>query len=142
LKWQDTNSTNIRTGLALHGQTNWVPKAEIEQQKKNLDDVTLRTTIGDHKTHSSSRKNKTNNWNPVRAGRKSNDERTEKLETSFSHGGALLPKIELQGAATHASTIINPNLRVGSQETEWGNENAGEQKILAIEGRDQGLNQF
>jgi hypothetical protein len=53
-----------------------------------------------------------------------------------------MPKIELHGAATHASTIISPNLRVGSQETEWGNENAGEQKILAFEGRDQGLNQF
>jgi hypothetical protein len=78
----------------------------------------------------------------MRAGRKSNDERTEKSETSLGHGGALLPKIELHGAATHASTIISPNLRVGSQETELGNENAGEQKILAFKGRDQGLNQF
>jgi hypothetical protein len=78
----------------------------------------------------------------VRAGRKSNDERTKKSETSFNHRGALLPKIELHGAATLASTRISPNLRVGSQETEWGNENAGEQKILAFEGRDQGLNQF
>jgi hypothetical protein len=78
----------------------------------------------------------------VRAGRKSNDERTEKSGTSFDHRGALLPKIELHGAATHVSTRISPNLRVGSQETEWGNENTGEQEILAFDGRDQGLTQF
>jgi hypothetical protein len=34
----------------------------LEQQEQNLDEETSRTTTGDHKTHSRSRKNKTGNW--------------------------------------------------------------------------------
>jgi hypothetical protein len=36
-------------------------KAESKQQEKNFDEVTPRTTTGDHNTHSRSRKNKTDN---------------------------------------------------------------------------------
>jgi hypothetical protein len=35
---------------------------------KSLDIVSPRAATEDHKAHSSSRKNKTDNWNPVRAG--------------------------------------------------------------------------
>jgi hypothetical protein len=102
--WSGKTQKTRTSGLTLHGADELGTKAEGEQQEKSLDEITQRTATGDHKTHSRSEKNKTGNWNPVRAGRKSNDERTEKSETSFDHRGALLPKIELHGAATHAST--------------------------------------
>jgi hypothetical protein len=36
LKWQDTDSTNNRTGLALLGQTNWVPRPKVNSRSKTL----------------------------------------------------------------------------------------------------------